>query len=511
MYGIATHRAGAAELVAPAPRPAAAAAAAQTAAAAAAAAPAPVQARYSAARGKALYAARDIAPGDTLWRERPVAALQYADSRQSGTLACRDSLRFVGTMAAQLQVMGQFSEAEQLSGAAEVSGDLAAAMARSAASARLSGGFLQLGDGSDELFGDATAKEHASASYYDWMAADAAAWANFREHALETNETFILAAQLLARYFVGGSSAGCGASGGGEEGERAAAGSLQTPAEVLEGLISGLWWELPSRDEGGGQSHDQHEHDHEDGDDAAMLDVATSRRELLEESFEKLQVVAAAAGCAEVTLEMYGRLIGALELNSIAIEIQSPLAVFLEELSERFDAAEDGERAEATRVIELVLPHIERRLKLILASDAEHEEDDEEGAAAAAAQPPPAKRARSDISGSAASLESTSRDRLRQIAEEVGGLDQLYPPLYGVGLFEGVANLNHACRPNAVVVFEQDALATVAALKPIRKGEEVTICYIEEDQPVEERRADLVDYGFLCDCVRCTEETTKHA
>ena len=56
----------------------------------------------------------------------------------------------------------------------------------------------------------------------------------------------------------------------------------------------------------------------------------------MEESFQLLDVVArAAAGggsSEELTIDMYSRMIGALELNSIAVEIQSPLAAFVDEL-----------------------------------------------------------------------------------------------------------------------------------------------------------------------------------
>ena len=66
--------------------------------------------------------------------------------------------------------------------------------------------------------------------------------------------------------------------------------------------------------------------------------------------------------------------------------------------------------------------------------------------------------------------------------------------------------LNHDCEPNAVVVFEKDAIATVAALRTIRKGDEICISYIDVEQSADERRADLLDYGFVCSCRRCVEE-----
>lgn len=69
--------------------------------------------------------------------------------------------------------------------------------------------------------------------------------------------------------------------------------------------------------------------------------------------------------------------------------------------------------------------------------------------------------------------------------------------------------MNHSCSPNAKAFKreeDRDGQATIIAVKPICKGEEVTISYVDEDLLLEERRALLVDYGFKCKCPRCVEE-----
>jgi hypothetical protein len=35
---------------------------------------------------------------------------------------------------------------------------------------------------------------------------------------------------------------------------------------------------------------------------------------------------------------------------------------------------------------------------------------------------------------------------------------------------------------------------------------QVTISYIDEELPYEERQAELADYGFTCTCSKCQEE-----
>lgn len=496
-----------------------------------------VDVRWSTSRGKAVFSTQDIDPGVILWREHAVAAMQYAENRQSGAMACRDSLRFVGTLGSQLQVLGQFSESEQTAGMAHIEPELIELMSRSKAAARCSGTFeLEISkDSSEELFADAGARKHAFSAYNRWLKSDPAAWVAFQEHALATNETFMLAAQLLARYFCSQTD-----NSGTSQNAETCGSNSRRPVDVLEGLISALWWELsPASGAAAQPGREDPDQDCED-EDVSTLDVATSRRVLLKQSYELLVAVARAAG-SEVTIEMYSRLIGALELNSIAVEVQSPLAALLDELVELGDEANaapalnpsptrsGGDAGTSTapvaeaatgvhvqdveRTAQLILPHVERRLELHKAANSQdNAAHTKTGQADNLPQPaadlnPKRRRLDAEQSNTAGQeLSCTPIIRLREIIAEVGRVDQLYPPLSGVGLYDGVAMLNHDCEPNAVVVFEQDATAAVAALRPIRKGEEICISYIEVDQNVHERRADLLDYGFVCSCSRCVTQ-----
>ncbi|KAL5730979.1 Histone-lysine N-methyltransferase atxr2 [Ranunculus cassubicifolius] len=69
--------------------------------------------------------------------------------------------------------------------------------------------------------------------------------------------------------------------------------------------------------------------------------------------------------------------------------------------------------------------------------------------------------------------------------------------------------LNHSCDPNAKAFKrdeDRDGQAIISAIRPIQKGEEITISYIDEDLPWKERQALLADYGFKCKCSKCLEE-----
>ncbi|KAK6134853.1 hypothetical protein DH2020_031394 [Rehmannia glutinosa] len=79
----------------------------------------------------------------------------------------------------------------------------------------------------------------------------------------------------------------------------------------------------------------------------------------------------------------------------------------------------------------------------------------------------------------------------------------------GTAFFPLQSCMNHSCIPNAKAFKreeDRDGQATIVALRPILKEEEITISYIDEDLPYEERQELLADYGFRCKCRRCTEE-----
>ncbi|KAF7823119.1 Histone-lysine N-methyltransferase ATXR2 [Senna tora] len=79
----------------------------------------------------------------------------------------------------------------------------------------------------------------------------------------------------------------------------------------------------------------------------------------------------------------------------------------------------------------------------------------------------------------------------------------------GTAFFPLQSCMNHSCCPNAKAFKreeDRDGQATIIALRSICKGEEITISYVDEDLPFEERQASLADYGFRCRCPKCVEE-----
>ena len=76
---------------------------------------------------------------------------------------------------------------------------------------------------------------------------------------------------------------------------------------------------------------------------------------------------------------------------------------------------------------------------------------------------------------------------------------------HGTGLFPVANCMNHSCAPNiASVTRAPDYSLELVATRPIEKGEEMFISYIDEMLPREERRRLLKEsYLFDCECEKC--------
>lgn len=76
----------------------------------------------------------------------------------------------------------------------------------------------------------------------------------------------------------------------------------------------------------------------------------------------------------------------------------------------------------------------------------------------------------------------------------------------GFGLFLNFSKINHSCNPNANHFWIEDSKKKASlALRDIKKGEELTICYGPHLLPRDERRDHLLrHYHFICMCETCS-------
>ena len=101
-------------------------------------------------------------------------------------------------------------------------------------------------------------------------------------------------------------------------------------------------------------------------------------------------------------------------------------------------------------------------------------------------------------------FESLPLDQLvAETIEQLGGF-------VGSGLYRRLSAINHSCAPNCSVEFVSwNAEVSLMATQAIPAGEELFITYCDEQLPVEERWAELAEYGFDCLCELCEASRTK--
>jgi SET domain len=82
-----------------------------------------------------------------------------------------------------------------------------------------------------------------------------------------------------------------------------------------------------------------------------------------------------------------------------------------------------------------------------------------------------------------------------------------YDPL-GLALYPLAALINHSCSYNAIVRFDLPSQSmTISALRPITRGEQIFVSYIDATNPYHVRQAELQHrYFFTCECIKCSSE-----
>jgi hypothetical protein len=240
----------------------------------------------------------------------------------------------------------------------------------------------------------------------------------FKVHAIQTNEIFLLAAKVIASILV------------------RALNNCKNPMEPYQGFVKRLWWDVvvvPAEEE---------------DDEVPLRDVL---RNLAQESLDLLRK-GLMQGRSEpdsrvftsfLNLDLYGRVIGMFEQNQISIDVESPLSTLLRET-----------KHEKTK----------KRLYDLLLSKEEEEEKE-------------------------------------------------FPSLVGMAMFTlTCGTINHSCDPNVSLnwVLDNDNVPCIQliALKNIKRDDEICFSYIDESMSLDERRVALMDYGFVCRCVKCHINTS---
>ena len=315
----------------------------------------------------------------------------------------------------------------------------------------------------------------------------------FRHHAIQSNEIFLLIAKWLARIH-----------------NQKVPYNEDDSAPNLHPLIDftmNLWWDITQLSFADSPT-----------DSAERVSLDQSCRTLCDESHAFLEAAWPEHMDSKwLTPTGIARLIGSLEQNCIGVRRKHAL---------RQNIMEDKE-----------LRH-EYHLQIVKCLDKSgmigedestcHDEGCEEDAKSEASEP--SEMENMDLQGP---LESESEEKQiddlmyspDEIAEFLSNLshplnvgsdddwDEIFPPLDGTAHFSFTEKMNHSCEPNSVVLYKSRGwgrnhplVAYCVALKDIEADEELTIAYIDTDESYESRKKALVNYGFECSCPRCLRE-----
>ncbi|KIM46892.1 hypothetical protein M413DRAFT_422389 [Hebeloma cylindrosporum] len=96
----------------------------------------------------------------------------------------------------------------------------------------------------------------------------------------------------------------------------------------------------------------------------------------------------------------------------------------------------------------------------------------------------------------------------RRIQTNSFGIMGLDPKIYS-GIGKVASFMNHSCCPNVIQNFDLPTLSiTFAAVRDIKKGEQIVYSYTDIYQPAAARQQDVAKYSFRCKCKACIGYTS---
>ncbi|CBN78619.1 conserved unknown protein [Ectocarpus siliculosus] len=372
----------------------------------------------------------------------------------------------------------------------------------------------------------------------------------FRIHAMQTNEIFLLVGEVMAQIataFTEKVREKPGADGSG--GDLDVDDEISAARAPFADFVQEPWWDVAvardGRDKTDGSSPPPCTPDDGcNGDEnvcAAAAALPGTLRALCGESSALLRrAFARSVGPLPapleqaLTAEMFGRVVGMFEQNNVGIRAPSPIPEVLREL---LSASSEGDSDDATRGISReVLGEVAQLVGEVMDDEYEEEEgeDEDEGDLPMICRVSPRTFVAGDDALEGSGMGPGEAETILKVAMDGGGEEgeevvSLFPPLDGTALYPLICCMNHSCRPNCLVRYpgrrrEKKAtadpekaagagagsadplVAQLVLLEDVPAGEELTQSYVTREMGLVERREALEDYGFFCTCPRCLEE-----
>jgi len=461
-------------------------------------APAGCELRLVPSKGYGLFATAPLTQNVTCHSEEPLFAMQHTGNRRV-VGACARCSGVIGSLETQLQVI--FSEARfapLLASLGEAvpawQTELTAGWPQATGSCGTRGAAIRCAHGCGEVYCSEECRDAHWAHSHNLLCVGTIDQEDhplirFKYHAIEHADTLLLAAQAFAHLINRAKAAGGGAA-------------------VMRNLISEMlvFVHAPFRDAcrpPPGRAKDAEFYAHTDG---LILEAANLLKAALDIHAPEESSVLFEAGPA-----FFSELLGTFEYNNIDIEVKSPVGAFFARRGHALLQARnmgDQRAAAELLLLENLLREKEWVLKCVWGEETTgiYGDDDAEAGMGDDAPMDDSEMVAVDEAAMVNGEMAKARAEVAKMSlEEL--LSAPWPTFHGIGLFASVARLNHSCAPNLKVDFLANSSCIQAVtLRPIAPGEELCISYIEQEMPVQQRRKQLLEYGFHCICERCIAE-----
>jgi len=220
-------------------------------------------------------------------------------------------------------------------------------------------------------------------------------------------------------------------------------------------------------------------------DAKSLEDAFVKRADSAVSALRKIIGAVDAPRTAKPTVEGWLSVVSAVVLNSVTVKIPNPMLRYIACL----DAESEDVRNSAMRTLRPAISQMLENAGDNSSSSEEEEEDDDDD----------------DAYDGDERIEFDWGDGLNFTSD-------LFPSSEGIALLGACSAINHSCEPNCEVGFIDSTDVIIIATRDIDENEELTIAYVPEELPVDERREELsTRYGFECHCAKCERELAKKA
>jgi len=443
-------------------------------------------------KGFGLFACSSCSAYTDMFTEEPLFAMQHSGNRRV-VAACARCCGFVPSVPLQLEVLFGESRFAPLLTAL---GDLPSRWQESSGEGQAS--VVRCKQGCGELYcSEACRDMHFQHSHnllcVGPLTTEDHPLLRFKYHALEHADTLLLAAQVFAFLINRAKAAGGG-------------------AEVTQGLMQELlcFCHAPFREAcrpPPGRSKDAEFYAHADG---LVSEAAALLRAALEPHAPAEVGALFASGP-----NFFAEVLGLFEYNNIDLEVQSPVGPLLQNRAKALAPHISNPQAVAElKQLEALLREKEWVMRCIWGEETTGIFGDEADVAAnnpATQDVEPmdslmkAAEQGNDAEVASAAMAQATAEVARLSLEQL--LQGVWPQMHGTALFASVARMNHSCAPNMKVAFPgNSARLTATSVLNISPGDELCICYVNQEADVQTRRRRLLEYGFTCTCSRCLAE-----